>query len=228
MDAQMQARIFEPFFTTKDVDRGTGLGLSTVYGIVKQSGGFIWVVSAPGKGSRFEVYLPMISENQDLAAPSKTRAHSIVTGAQTILVVEDDAAVRELACKFLDAAGYHTLVAQDGVEALQIAKNYGRPIGALLTDVVMPKMRGTELAVRLNDLLPKMKVIFMSGYLDHNDESPELVANSEFLEKPFTRESILSKVNDAFRSERSANPDDCVVSKNRPKARVERVSSRSL
>jgi signal transduction histidine kinase/ActR/RegA family two-component response regulator len=228
MDAKMQARIFEPFFTTKDVDKGTGLGLATVYGIVKQSGGFICVDSAPGKGSRFEVYLPKVAEKSDPVATAKTRTLATVSGAPTILVVEDDAAVRELACNFLDAAGYHTLVAKDGVEALQIAKDCGRPIGVLLTDVVMPRMRGTELAARLNNFLPKMKVIFMSGYLDHNDESPELVEDSDFLEKPFTRESILCKVNEAFRSETLANPKTmanpkrCVVSRNPTPGRVGR------
>jgi two-component system, cell cycle sensor histidine kinase and response regulator CckA len=227
MDAKTQARIFEPFFTTKDIDKGTGLGLATVYGIVKQSGGFIWVDSAPGKGTRFEVYLPKVAEKSDLVvATVETRVLSTVPGAPTILIVEDDAAVRELACKFLDAAGYHTLVAKDGVEAMQIAKDCRRPIAALLTDVVMPKMRGTELAARLNNFLPKMKVIFMSGYLDHHDESPELVEGSDFLEKPFTRESILCKVSEAFQSETLANPKEYVVSGKLPQARVERGSRR--
>ncbi|MGA2482415.1 MAG: ATP-binding protein [Candidatus Acidiferrales bacterium] len=205
MDAETQARIFEPFFTTKDVGRGTGLGLATVYGIVKQSGGFIWVESAPGKGSRFEVYLPEVSENGDLVAAERVTL-STVPGAPTIMVVEDDVAVRELASQFLNTAGYHVLAAKDGVEALQIAKDYGQSIGALLTDVVMPKMRGTELAARLSNLLPEMKVIFMSGYPEHNDENYELVEDSVFLEKPFTREILLSKVNEAFRCAGLANP----------------------
>ena len=212
MDAKTKARIFEPFFTTKDIDKGTGLGLATVYGIVKQSGGFIWVESAPGKGSRFEVYLPKVAEQGDLVATAETHAISTVPGAPTILVVEDDVAVRELASRFLDTAGYHVLAAKDGVEALQIAKHRGQSIGALLTDVVMPEMRGTELAARLSNLLPKIKVIFMSGYLEHNDESDELVEDSVFLEKPFTRESLLNKVNEAFRSASVANPKRYVVS----------------
>jgi signal transduction histidine kinase/CheY-like chemotaxis protein len=212
MDAKTKARIFEPFFTTKDIDKGTGLGLATVYGIVKQSGGFIWVESTPGKGSRFEVYLPKVAEKHDLLASAETLALPAVPGAATIMVVEDDIAVRELACRFLDTAGYHVLAAKDGVEALQIAKHRGQSIGALLTDVVMPKMRGTELAVRLSKLLPKIKVIFMSGYLEHNDESDELVEDSVFLEKPFTRESLLSKVNEVFRSASVVNPKRYVVS----------------
>jgi signal transduction histidine kinase len=204
MDAKTKARIFEPFFTTKEVGKGTGLGLATVYGIVKQSGGFIWVESAPGKGSRFEVYLPKVHERSDLIATERVSL-SPVPGAPTIMVVEDDVAVRELAIKFLCAAGYHVLAAKDGVEALQIARGCGQSIGALLTDVVMPNMRGTELAAHLNNLLPEMNVIFMSGYLEHNDECHELVEDGVFLEKPFTRESLLSKVNEMFRSSSLAN-----------------------
>ena len=222
MDAKTKARIFEPFFTTKDIDKGTGLGLATVYGIVEQSGGSIWVESAPGKGSRFEVYLPKVAEKADLSATAETFALSTVPGAATIMVVEDDIAVRELACRFLDTAGYHVLEAKDGVEALKIAKDCGQSIGALLTDVVMPEMRGTELAARLSNLLPEMKVIFMSGYLEHNDESDELVEESGFLEKPFTRESLLSKVNEAFRSARSANLKRYVVSGEPRRGRVGR------
>ena len=209
MDAKTKARIFEPFFTTKDIDKGTGLGLATVYGIVQQSGGFIWVESAPGKGSCFEVYLPKVAEKADLLATAETFVLSTVPETPTIMVVEDDIAVRQLAIRFLDMAGYHALAAKDGVEALKIARDCGQSIGALLTDVVMPKMRGTDLAARLSNLFPEMKVIFMSGYLEYNDESDELVEDSIFLEKPFTRESLLSKVNEAFQS---ANPKGFVVS----------------
>jgi signal transduction histidine kinase/FixJ family two-component response regulator len=225
MDAKTRARIFEPFFTTKDIDKGTGLGLSTVYGIVKQSGGFIWVESAPGRGSRFEVYLPKVADKGDLVATAETPAPSTVSGAPTIMVVEDDIAVRELACKFLDMAGYHVLAARDGVEALQIATNCGQSIGALLTDVVMPKMRGTELAARLSNLLPEMKIIFMSGYLEHNDESDKLVEESIFLGKPFTRESLLSKVNEAFRSASSAYLKRHVVSRESRRGKAKMLST---
>jgi signal transduction histidine kinase/CheY-like chemotaxis protein len=200
MDGKTKARIFEPFFTTKEVGKGTGLGLSTVYGIVKQSGGFIWVESAPGVGSRFEVYLPQVSEkNEALVVPEKAQA-VLVADAPTIMVVEDDAAVRELATKFLSAAGYRVLSAKDGVEALQLAEDSTESIGVLLSDVVMPKMRGTELAARLGKLRPEMEVIFMSGYLENNDDGREFIDTERFLEKPFTRESLLSKVSEAFRS----------------------------
>ena len=205
MDANTKARIFEPFFTTKEVGKGTGLGLATVYGIVKQSGGFVWVESSPGRGSRFEVYLPKVSETSERVATVERVAPSRVSGAPTILVVEDDAAVRELASKFLDAAGYRVRAAKDGLEALQIVQECTHSIDALLTDVVMPKMRGTELAVRLSNLLPEIKVVYMSGYLEHDGESHELLEHGDFLEKPFTRESLLSKVNEAFRSPDLAN-----------------------
>jgi two-component system cell cycle sensor histidine kinase/response regulator CckA len=146
------------------------------------------------------VYLPQVSEkNEELVVPEKTQP-VLTAGAPTIMVVEDDAAVRELATKFLSAAGYRVLAAKDGVEALQIAEDSAQAIGALLTDVVMPKMRGTELAVRLGKLRPEMAVVFMSGYLENNDDGRELIDPDAFLEKPFTRETLVNKVNQAFRS----------------------------
>jgi signal transduction histidine kinase/CheY-like chemotaxis protein len=195
MDEKTLARIFEPFFTTKEVGKGTGLGLSTVYGIVKQSGGFIWVESAPGKGSCFEVYLPQVQEPCDPAV-AKSVVLTRLAGAQTILVVEDDASVRELAGRFLETAGFRVLAAKDGVEALQFATERGSEIGALLTDIVMPRMRGTELSARLSALIPDLKVIFMSGYLEQMEGHKP--ADSFFLEKPFTREALLRTVNEAF------------------------------
>ena len=199
MDAKTQARIFEPFFTTKEVGKGTGLGLSTVYGIVKQSGGFIYVHSAPEKGTCFEIFLPQVQEQCEPLTASSLVLPS-AREAITVLVVEDDTAVRELACRFLDTAGFRVLAARDGVEALRIAGEHGSSIGALLTDVVMPRMRGTELAARLSELFPDLKIIFMSGYLEQIEQSPSLMNNSLFLEKPFTREIMLRKVNEAFRS----------------------------
>lgn len=198
MDAKTQARIFEPFFTTKEVGKGTGLGLSTVYGIVKQSGGFIWVQSAPGKGSCFEVYFPRVQEegNTSLAQPASLPVAS--DSRRTLLVVEDDASVRDLTARFLDNAGYRVLAAKDGIEALQYAAKYGPSIGALLTDIVMPRMRGTDLAERLTSLVPDLKVILMSGYLEQMEANPKLKQDTLFLEKPFTREQLLRKVNEAF------------------------------
>ncbi|MGB7496846.1 MAG: ATP-binding protein [Candidatus Acidiferrum sp.] len=199
MDAKIQARIFEPFFTTKEVGKGTGLGLSTVYGIVKQSGGFIWVQSAPGKGSCFEVYLPQVQEKGEPVARMAVALPN-AADARTVLVVEDDVPVRELAARFLDTAGYRVVTAKDGVEALQLATELGSSIGALLTDVVMPRMPGSELATRVRDLLPSARIIFMSGYLEHIERSSKLIDDSLFLEKPFTRETLLRKMNEAFRT----------------------------
>jgi signal transduction histidine kinase/CheY-like chemotaxis protein len=198
MDAKTQARIFEPFFTTKEVGKGTGLGLSTVYGIVKQSGGFIYLESAPGKGTCFEVYFPQVHQDCDpiVAKPLSLPA---LPDSPTVLVVEDDHSVRELAYRFLGTAGFHVLAAKDGVEALQLATEHPTPISALLTDVVMPRMRGTELAARLTVLNPELKIIYMTGYLEHFEQIPR-PSDSFFLEKPFSREALLSTVNQAFRS----------------------------
>jgi signal transduction histidine kinase/ActR/RegA family two-component response regulator len=201
MDATTKTRIFEPFFTTKDVGKGTGLGLSTVYGIVKQSCGFIWVDSTPGEGARFEVYLPEINETADLTVARKT-ARPTVQGSPTVLVVEDDAAVRDLAVNFLNSSGYRVLAAKDGVEALRLAKQSVYPVSAVLTDIVMPNMRGTELAVWLRELLPELKVIFMSGYMEHNTESRERMTDGQFLEKPFSRDTLLAKVAESLTTPR--------------------------
>ncbi|HTZ47926.1 MAG TPA: ATP-binding protein [Verrucomicrobiae bacterium] len=198
MDAKTQARIFEPFFTTKEVGKGTGLGLSTVYGIVKQSGGFIYVESAPGKGTCFEVYLPQVQEQCDPLIAKQPSLPSL-PDSRTVLVVEDDNSVRELAGRFLDSAGFRVLAAKDGLEALQLATEHRASIGALLTDVVMPRMRGTELAARLTALNPDLKIIYMTGYLEHIEQIPR-PTDSFFLEKPFSREALLRTVNDAFRS----------------------------
>jgi signal transduction histidine kinase/ActR/RegA family two-component response regulator len=204
MDAKTQARIFEPFFTTKEVGKGTGLGLSTVYGIVKQSGGFIYVESAPGKGTCFEVYFPQVQEQCDPVV-AKTPSLPTLPDSPTVLVVEDDSSVRELASSFLDTAGFRVLAAKDGVEALRFATEHRNSIGALLTDVVMPRMRGTELAARLSALNPELKVIYMTGYLEHIEQIPK-PSDSFFLEKPFTRDGLIRTVTDAFRSADFAHP----------------------
>jgi signal transduction histidine kinase len=198
MDLETKARIFEPFFTTKEKGHGTGLGLATVYGVVKQSGGSIWVESAPGAGTRFEVYLPTVEEKIKVAEPEKialTRA-----GAnQTVLLAEDEEAVRDLACEFLTAAGYRVFVAHDGERALKIAETLNEPIHLLVTDVVMPKMRGPELAERLKRLRPDIKVVYMSGYLDEDESCQHAVRDSEYLQKPFSRELLVHRVGEALR-----------------------------
>jgi CheY-like chemotaxis protein len=170
MDAATKARIFEPFFTTKEPGRGTGLGLATVYGVVKQSGGFIWVESNPGNGSRFEIYLPQTSERAE-SPQVVTEGNQSAARRRTVLVVEDEREVRELACEFLKTAGYSVLTAENGLEALETAKRLGKSVHVVLTDVVMPKMRGPALANHLKNLLPHVRIVYMTGYFDQNDGS---------------------------------------------------------
>jgi signal transduction histidine kinase/ActR/RegA family two-component response regulator len=200
MDENTKARIFEPFFTTKESGKGTGLGLSTVYGVVKESGGFIWVDSAPGKGTRFEIYLPRVYESTDPRNEEKIGLSPAHCDA-TVMVVEDEAGVRDLACAFLQSVGYKVLTAKDGMEALEIAGRMGGSIQAVLTDIVMPKIRGTELAARLRTFLPDVKIIYMSGYLDLKDGDERLVAGGYILQKPFTKASVVNRVSKALNAE---------------------------
>jgi len=192
MDEQTKSRIFEPFFTTKELGKGTGLGLSTVYGIVKQSGGYIWVDSAVNQGTRFEIFLPQTTE---AVSPSeqKEALRQMHRGVGTVLLAEDEEAVRELACEFLSASGYEVIVAKDGIEALELAEQRKKSIDVLVTDVVMPRMRGTELAMRLRRGHPDIQVVYMSGYLEHNSDDAFL-AGAELLQKPFSRDSLLQKL----------------------------------
>jgi len=166
MNKTTQARIFEPFFTTKAADKGTGLGLSTVYGIVKQSGGNIWVYSEVGQGTTFKIYLPRIDEGaQDYKR--STEVEEIFHGTETILLAEDEEMVRNLAREVLETYGYHVLEAANGGSALLICERHQALIQLLITGVVMPEMSGRELADRLSQLRPEMKVLYMSGYTDN-------------------------------------------------------------
>ncbi len=165
MGGETQSHIFEPFFTTKEQGKGTGLGLATVYGIVKQSGGYIWVYSEPGHGTTFKIYLPKV----EAAAESPLyveQCEELPRGSETILVVEDDASLREVTCEFLQSSGYIVISAGLPEEALRLAKCHNGPIDFLLTDVIMPGMNGRELATRLSELRPGMKVLYVSGYAD--------------------------------------------------------------
>ncbi len=194
MDSETQAHIFEPFYTTKGSGRGTGLGLSTVYGIVKQSGGYIWVYSEPGKGTTFKVYLPRVEEPLE-AAPAKSESAMDRKGSETVLVVEDEEAVRELARTILADQGYSVLVAGSATDAEQIAANGSREIHLLLTDVVMPGVSGRELARRITARNGKMQVLFMSGYTDNViAHGGVLEAGVAFLQKPFTPRALTNKV----------------------------------
>jgi signal transduction histidine kinase/ActR/RegA family two-component response regulator len=206
MTPETKARIFEPFFTTKESGKGTGLGLATVYGVVKQSGGFIWVDSTVGKGSRFEVYLPRVEQNvtpyppEELAPPVRTHA------AGTVLLAEDEEGVRTLAYEFLTSAGYRVFVANDGARALEIAETLGEPIHVLVTDVVMPKMRGPELAKKLQSVRPDLKVVFMSGYLEQNEGGEDFTGSAAFLQKPFSRDTLVRQVANALSGETTPMP----------------------
>jgi signal transduction histidine kinase/ActR/RegA family two-component response regulator len=207
MDAATKARIFEPFFTTKEPGKGTGLGLATVYGVVKQSGGFLWVDSEPGKGARFELYWPTSTERVEDELIESVRAHRLPAGRRkTVLVVEDEKEVRELAVGFLTAAGYSVLTAPDGQEALDTAKRLGVAIQVVLTDVVMPKMRGPELANQLKNFLPHLKIVYMTGYLEQCADERGFLEDAFFLQKPFSRESLLRQVDQALRAQPESTP----------------------
>lgn len=200
MDAETKARIFEPFFTTKERGKGTGLGLATVYGIIKQSGGCVWVESEPGSGARFEVYLPRVNEDVEDPATAEETEATPARRRKTVLVVEDEDGVRELASAFLQSAGYTVLTARDGTEALSIAERSEDPVHLLLTDVVMPKMRGPELAKRLKDRRNSLSIIYMSGYLEYNRGDEDFLEEGFFLQKPFSRDGLVHKVGEALRS----------------------------
>ena len=193
MDAGTQAHIFEPFFTTKPFGKGTGLGLATVYGIVKQSGGFIWVYSEPGHGTTFKIYFPWAGGSAERSAAAL--AAKPQQGTETVLVVEDAASVRSVMRQVLERYGYAVLEAPDGATALQLAAKHHSPIHLLLTDVVMPGVSGRQLADRLLRLRPGIKVLYASGYTDdaiihHGLLEPGIA----YLQKPFTRDALALKV----------------------------------
>ncbi len=204
MSAETRERAFEPFFTTKQRSKGTGLGLSTVYGIVKQSGGFIWAHSDLGQGTTFNIYLPRADDTaatQQRPAPSATASE----GSETVLLVEDEDSVRQLARRILVDRGYQVLEAADAIQALEVARGHPEPIHLLLTDVVMPGLNGRELADRLRPQRPGMEVLYMSGYSDHavlRDQT--LNSGSNFLHKPFTPESLAVRVRDVLDLRRPA------------------------
>jgi signal transduction histidine kinase/CheY-like chemotaxis protein len=198
MSAEIKAHIFEPFFTTKEVGKGTGLGLATVYGVVKQSGGFVWVESAVGEGATFEIYLPRVSDRVT-RHDAEGKSTQIARGHETILVVEDEHDVRELACEFLTMTGYSVLRARNGIEAVELLQRHSGRIDLVLSDVVMPKMGGSELAARLPIVRPGAKILLMSGYSEYAVESQNRdQPRTLMLSKPFSRSSLIEKIREAI------------------------------
>src|SRR5207237_1147609 len=198
MDEATQAHLFEPFFTTKEVGKGTGLGLATVYGIVKQSGGYIWVYSEPGRGTTVKVYLPRVrgAAEPPLPAPEPPPLRG---GNETVLLVEDAAPVRTLARRSLEARGYRVLDAPDGPSAIELSARHAGEIDVLVTDVVMPGMSGRELAERLAPTRRAMKVLYTSGYTDDAMvRQGVLSAGVAFLQKPFVPDTLARKVRDVL------------------------------
>ncbi len=197
MDAETQARVFEPFFTTKERGKGTGLGLSTVYGIVKQSGGFVWVDSAPGRGTTFTIYLPRAVDAAPL--PDAGPACGGIDGTETVLLVEDEQALRALAVRVLEARGYTVLEASNGEQALRAAEAYAGRIDLVVTDVVMPVMGGRELVERLGRARPATRVLYMSGYTDGDVVRRGLMhAQRSFVQKPFAPDDLARRVREVL------------------------------
>ena len=198
MDEATKAHIFEPFFTTKELGKGTGLGLATVYGVVKQSGGFIWVNSSISAGTTFEIYLPQAA-GKAANAETEEKPSTIPGGSETILVVEDEAGVRELACQFLRVKGYNVLEAEGGHVALDVARRYPGTIHLLLSDMVMPKMSGGELAAQLKAIRPEIRIAFMSGYSEFSrGDVGKGFPEAPVLQKPFSPASLVEIVREAL------------------------------
>jgi two-component system, cell cycle sensor histidine kinase and response regulator CckA len=201
MNEKIKSQIFEPFFTTKGIGQGTGLGLSTVYGIVKQSGGTIFVYSEPGKGTTFKIYLPRVAEKAEALLQHRDEDH-LPRGSETILVVEDDEPLRQLTLGILQEAGYRVIEAKNAEAALEILQATATAIDLLLTDVIMPGKNGVELLGLAKEIRPNLRSLFVSGYTgDLVAQRGGLVPEAAFLEKPFTRSSLLKKVYSALRSE---------------------------
>jgi two-component system cell cycle sensor histidine kinase/response regulator CckA len=198
MTPEIQARIFEPFFTTKGIGKGTGLGLGTVYGIVKQNGGHVWVYSEPGHGSTFKVYLPRVTgAAEPLVAPLEGTA--VPRGRETVLLVEDDGALRRVAQELLEKLGYTVHGAANAADALEVAGRLDQPVHLLMTDVVLPGMGGRELAEQVVATRPGTKVLYASGYTNDAVVSYGVkIGEMAFLQKPFTSEDLARKVRDVL------------------------------
>jgi CheY-like chemotaxis protein len=201
MDVATRTRVFEPFFTTKAKGRGTGLGLSTVHGIVQQSGGTIWVYSEPGRGSTFKVYLPRVDAPVEKTA--RGGEPTSLTGSETILVLEDETGVRDLVRRVLERYGYRVLVAETPHEALAVAEEQQGQIQLLISDVVLPEMTGPAVAERIVAAQPQIRVLYMSGYTDSDIvHRGVLDEGTPFLQKPFVPEALARKVREVLQASR--------------------------
>jgi CheY-like chemotaxis protein len=196
MDAATQARLFEPFFTTKPIGQGTGLGLATVYGIVKQSGGNIWVYSEVGQGTTFKIYFRQhVGPDEEPSAVAGSRPRADSRAGATILIVEDDVAVRSAVRRLLERHGYHALEASSGSEALATLARSPRAVDLVISDMVMPEMSGLQLRQQLRQLRPSLPVLLMSGYTEEAiTRLGSLGPLPSLIEKPFTVDGILGKV----------------------------------
>jgi len=213
MDAKTQAQIFDPFFTTEELGKGTGLGLATVYGIVKQSGGYIWVYSEIAKGTVFRVYLPRVQQAKRAAMSQETDAPP-ARGCETILFAEDSESLREIAEEYLQSLGYEVIAADSGAQAIELAEKSSREIHLLLTDVVMPGMSGRELADALAVRRPGMKVLYSSGYTDDAVvRQGVLQPGIAFIQKPYRPKALARKVREVLDSNKA---DACTSSTSQP------------
>lgn len=200
MNQETLSHIFEPFFTTKGPDKGTGLGLATVYGILKQSQGYIDVISQPGKGTRFTVYLPRVGQ-PGATVPVIPTAMTPVTAKETILLVEDDDSIRTLMATVLQDQGYHVLVAGDGIQALQQLQLHKGPCHLLVTDVIMPRMKSSVLVEGVKVMQPTARILYMSGYAGETLETSGIHEDTPFLQKPFLPSTLIEKVQEILKTE---------------------------
>jgi CheY-like chemotaxis protein len=198
MTPEVMGKIFEPFFTTKEKGQGTGLGLSTVYGIVKQSGGNINVYSEPGKGTAFKLYFPRVEAPAEAVVKKETKAQ-LPKGTETILVVEDNEALRELTSRILQNLGYEVVSAANGEEAFLVYQTKKKKVDLVLTDIILPKMSGAELATLFKDFCPQAKTIFMSGYTEYSVLQNDILKQGiPFLSKPFEPMILAQKVREVL------------------------------
>src|SRR3972149_3830515 len=201
MDEATKSHLFEPFFTTKEVGKGTGLGLATVYGIVKQSGGYIWCYTEGHRGTSFKIYFPRVEEKAEALPHKCNSSKDVLGGMETVLVGEDEEAVRQLVSNILGMKGYNVLQASDGATALELSDYYKEPIHLVVTDIVMPGMTGPEVAKRISENRSAVKILFISGYSDGAIAHQGLLdANAAFIEKPFGIEVLAQKVREVLDS----------------------------